>query len=162
MIEHEIISLLSEKKFKLATAESCTGGLLAKRITAVEGCSACFDCGVVSYANHIKEKLLGVDGAVIKKMGAVSAPVALQMARGIIKLSGSDLGIGITGLAGPTGGSETKPVGLVYIALADNRDFEICNRFVFEGGRGEIRQSSADSALLMVWEYIKNGQYGQA
>ena len=103
----------------VATAESCTGGLLASAITDVPGSSAVFGTGVVTYANESKMRLLGIDEALLARVGAVSEEVARQMASAVRERSGSDWGIGITGIAGPDGGTEEKPVGLVYIALAD-------------------------------------------
>ncbi|MGN0452287.1 MAG: CinA family protein [Ruminococcus sp.] len=113
-----LVNKLREAEKKVATAESCTGGLISKRITDVSGASAVFDCGVCSYANAIKEKVLGVKRESLKLWGAVSPQVALEMAQGVRALSSADIGISTTGIAGPGGGTEEKPVGLIYIGIA--------------------------------------------
>jgi nicotinamide-nucleotide amidase len=117
-LEGVVVKLLEARCESLATAESCTGGLLASRITDVPGSSEVFQLGVVTYSNRAKQELLGVPGEIIAREGAVSPQVAELMAQGIRKLAGSSWGIGITGIAGPGGGSSEKPVGLVYVALA--------------------------------------------
>ncbi|NNC55592.1 MAG: CinA family nicotinamide mononucleotide deamidase-related protein, partial [Pseudomonadales bacterium] len=111
-----VVQALGEQKKKLALAESCTGGGIAAQVTAISGASAVFECGVVSYANRIKHDLLGVDAALLEKHGAVSEEVALAMARGVLACSAADYAIAVTGIAGPEGGSEDKPVGTVWIA----------------------------------------------
>lgn len=116
-LEAIVVALLQQRGETLAVAESCTGGLLASRITDVPGASAVFDRGLITYSNRAKEELLGVPAAVIARVGAVSPEVALQMAQGVRRSAGTDWGIGITGIAGPGGGSAEKPVGLVYFAL---------------------------------------------
>ena len=117
-LEGVVGELLRKKKRTVATAESCTGGLLANQITDVPGASEYFLQGVVCYSNESKQKLLGVKTATLKKYGAVSAEVALEMAKGIRKKAGSDFGVAVTGIAGPTGGTKLKPVGTVHIAVA--------------------------------------------
>ncbi len=115
-------SLLAEKlkckRMKVSVAESCTGGLISKILTDVSGISEVYDCGICSYANHVKEKLLGVDSEVLKEFGAVSPQVAAQMAQGVRALASADLGISTTGIAGPTGGSAQKPVGTIFIGIS--------------------------------------------
>ena len=103
---------------KIATAESCTGGLISKLLTDESGVSAVFDCGVCSYANAIKEKILGVDSETLRTKGAVSPEVAAQMAQGVRRLADADVGLSTTGIAGPTGGTDTKPVGTVFIGIS--------------------------------------------
>ena len=117
-LEAAVVNLLKEKHLKVALAESCTGGLIAKRITDIPGSSEVFEMGMVAYSNEVKTTFLGVDEEVIEKYGAVSPECARQMARGIYALSGADMGLGVTGVAGP-GQSENKPSGLVYLALFD-------------------------------------------
>ena len=117
-IEYAVVRRLREEKLKVAFAESCTGGLCAKRITDVPGASEVFECGVVSYSNDIKNAVLGVNKHDLDNYGAVSKPVAQQMAQGVRKLSGADIGVGITGIAGPGGDGTDKPVGLCYVAVA--------------------------------------------
>jgi PncC family amidohydrolase len=144
--------ILQKKKLTLAIAESCTGGLISDRITDVAGSSDYFFCGVVAYSNGIKENLLGVSGKSIKKYGAVSKQVAIEMAEGIQLLAGTDMGIGVTGIAGPRGGTKSKPVGLVYIALASDTK-RIVKKFHFKGSRKEIKLRASEAALEMI---IKN------
>ncbi|MGE0102477.1 MAG: competence/damage-inducible protein A [Blastocatellales bacterium] len=142
-------NLLKFNGYTLATAESCTGGLLAGRITDVPGSSEYFIEGVVTYSNEAKIRMLGVPTDLIERHGAVSQEVARAMADGVRSLAGTTFGIGITGIAGPGGGSEEKPVGLVYIALADDND-AIVRKFVFPGDRQFIRQLSVNAALDMI------------
>lgn len=120
-MESVVIQLASELRLKLATAESCTGGLTAHRLTNVPGSSAVFDGGWVTYSNEFKMKELGVLPETLAKHGAVSAPTAIEMAEGALKQSGADLAVSLTGIAGPGGGSEEKPVGTLFIALAEKR-----------------------------------------
>ncbi len=115
-----LVNVLAENNMKIATAESCTGGLISKKITEVSGSSAVFDCGVCSYSNEIKNKVLGVEQNTLDTLGAVSAETAMQMAKGVRLLANSDIAISTTGIAGPTGGTDTKPVGLVYVGLSTN------------------------------------------
>lgn len=113
-----LIEKLQENKMKVAVAESCTGGLISKLLTDESGVSAVYDCGVCSYANSIKEKLLNVSPETLSVFGAVSAQTAFEMAQGIRTLAQADMGIATTGVAGPTGGTDEKPVGLVYIGIS--------------------------------------------
>jgi len=153
-LEQVVGELLKFRRYTLATAESCTGGLLAGRITDVPGSSEYFLEGVVSYSNEAKADLLGVPKKLIKEHGAVSEEVASAMAAGIRKRAGSTFGIGITGIAGPGGGSEEKPVGLVYIALADDSQ-TTARKFIFPGDRQFIRTLSVNAALDMLRRRIK-------
>ncbi len=116
-LQEKVVALLKEKGLRLATAESCTGGLISKKITEVSGSSEVFDCGVCSYANFIKHKVLGVKEEILQTKGAVSEECAMAMAKGVTKLANADIGVSTTGIAGPTGGTETKPVGLVYVGV---------------------------------------------
>ena len=118
MINYTLVNALKEKKLTIACAESCTGGLIAKSITDVGGCSSVFLGGVVAYANKIKENILGVSGETLKKYGAVSEFTAMEMANGVRRICGSDIGISTTGIAGPDGGTEEKPVGTVYVGFS--------------------------------------------
>lgn len=116
-LQNALVEKLKEKKLTIATAESCTGGLVSKRITEIPGASAVFGCGVCAYANEIKKKVLGVSHETLEKYGAVSEQTALEMAKGVRRLSGADIGISTTGIAGPDGGTDKKPVGLVYVGV---------------------------------------------
>ena len=135
--------------FTLAVAESCTGGLIAQRLTNVPGSSKYFIEGVVTYSNEAKTRLLGVDKKLIKEFGAVSQQVARDMARGVRHKAKTDFGLAVTGIAGPDGGTEEKPVGLVYIALADDAHTEH-KRFVLPGDRELIRWRASQAALDML------------
>lgn len=115
-LAEQLVARLAESKLKIATAESCTGGMVAECLTAVSGASEVFECGVVSYANRIKMKELGVSGQTLARVGAVSEETSVEMAIGIRNKAGSDLGVSTTGVAGPTGGTAEKPVGTVHIA----------------------------------------------
>ena len=138
--------LLVERKNTLSVAESCTGGMIAQRITSIPGSSIYFREGIVSYSNDSKIKLLGVKDETLKAYGAVSENTALEMALGIRKTAGTDYAISVTGIAGPAGGTTDKPVGLVYIGLCGPMIEKVYN-FKFLGGRAEIRESAAITAL---------------
>ena len=153
-LEEVVGRSLKMRGYTLATAESCTGGLLAGRITDVPGSSEYFLEGVVSYSNEAKIDLLGVPKKWIKTHGAVSEQVAGAMASGIRKRAGSTFGISVTGVAGPGGGSPEKPVGLVYIALADDSQ-TTTRKFIFPGDRQFIRTLSVNAALDMLRRRIK-------
>jgi len=142
-------NILSRMKKTLAVAESCTGGLLANRITNTPGSSKYFLMGLVTYSNNAKNKLLNIPLTTIKKYGAVSKKVAFLMARNVQILSGSDIGIGVSGIAGPGGGTRKKPVGLVYIALS-TKDRLICKELHFTGQREIIRQKATQAALNLL------------
>ena len=159
-LETEAVRLLREKNITVAAAESCTGGLLSQRITNVSGASEIFHCGIVSYANEIKEKLLFVERDMLRKYGAVSAVVACEMARGARHQAQSDIAVGITGIAGPSSDGTDKPVGLVYVALYDGDKVqvrEIRSDFKGDGVRDYNRYLSSSVALEMIIDYINHG-----
>ena len=131
----------------VATAESCTGGGVAEAITRIAGSSDWFERGFVTYSNGAKEELLGVSGATLVEHGAVSEPVAAEMAAGAIAHSAADAAVAITGIAGPGGGTPAKPVGLVWFAWAHRGGPAQCRRFVFEGDRQAVRRQSVAVAL---------------
>jgi nicotinamide-nucleotide amidase len=145
--------LLTEKKLTLSVAESCTGGLLGKTITDISGSSAYFKGGVISYANEIKIDLLNVPSVAIEAHGAVSAETAKFMAEGVKTGCGSDLGLAITGIAGPSGGTPEKPVGLVFIGLASSKETKI-KEFRWKSNRQTIRLRSTYAALDMVRKHL--------
>lgn len=155
-IEEAVIEKLKEKHMKVATAESCTGGLIAKRITDVPGASEVFDCGIISYANEIKHRVLGVSEDDLNKYGAVSEPVARQMAQGALKVSGADIAVSVTGIAGPDSDSTNKPVGLVYIGLADRDNVWVRELRTSRKDRSYNRYVSTSNALNMIRLYIDN------
>jgi len=150
---------LEEKKQTLALAESCTGGLIAHRLTNVSGISQYLDRGVISYSNKAKMEVLGVKHCTLESHGAVSSETAVAMARGVREISRTDFGLAVTGIAGPTGGSKEKPVGLVFIALS-TRQGETWQQFNFGGDRLGIKNRTAQAALMMLKNYLevlKNG-----
>lgn len=152
-IEAIVARLLTERGLTLAVAESCTGGLIADRLTDVPGSSAFLERGVVTYSNAAKIALLGVPEEVIREHGAVSEETARLMAEGVRGRAGTDLGIGVTGIAGPGGGTETKPVGTVYIALADGQG-TLCRRFALRWDRRRNKIVASMSALLMLQRHL--------
>jgi nicotinamide-nucleotide amidase len=151
-LEENLGKILMEKKLTLAVAESCTGGLIGHRLTNISGSSDYFLQGAVTYSNEAKEKRLRVDPELLKEHGAVSHDVALAMAEGVRATSGSDIGLAVTGIAGPTGGSEEKPVGLTFIALSDGKDSD-CEKFLFPQDRVRNKERAAQAALnkLRIW-----------
>lgn len=153
--EERLVKRLIERKQKISTAESCTGGLIAQRITSVAGASACFDLGVVTYSNEQKMKILGVSEESLESFGAVSEKVALQMSAGAKRISGADFGIGITGLAGPGGATEDKPVGLVYISVCSKKTHR-AEKYNFSGSRDEVRFKASEEAMKMVLSEIED------
>lgn len=153
-IEEAVVEMLKEKGLKLATAESCTGGLIGKRITNISGASSVFDCGIISYSNEIKHKILGVNEDDLKKYGAVSEQVAKQMATGVLKLSGADIAVSVTGIAGPLSDGTNKPVGLSYIALADKDNVWVKKLNTGRKDRDYNRYVNASNALNMVRVYL--------
>ncbi len=159
-LEATVAGMLITKGSTVATAESCTGGLLAQRLTAVAGSSSYFLRGVVSYSNESKTDLLGVDPGLIARFGAVSGEVASAMAQGIRKSSSADLGISITGIAGPSGGTKEKPVGTVFIGMAFDESGTPSVRshgYRFHGDRGRIRLISSEMALDWIRRYLVKG-----
>ena len=145
-IDSMVADLLRAKGVTLSLAESCTGGLVAKRITDISGSSAYFLEGAVTYADAAKTRVLGIPSELLEEKGAVSAEVARAMAEGMRRRSGSDLALAVTGIAGPGGGSEEKPVGTVFIALADRAGCQ-AERYRFFGNSEEIRTITAFTAL---------------
>lgn len=152
-LEEVVGSLLKERGVKLCTAESCTGGLLSARIVNVAGSSKYFVGGFVVYSNELKTKLLSVDDWVIKEYGAVSEEVCRQMAIGALEETDADISLAITGISGPSGGTENKPVGLTYIGLATDREV-VVKRFYFKGGRNENRFMATQWALEILRKYL--------
>ncbi len=148
-IEEIIGRLLRKRGWMISIAESCTGGLIGHRITNVPGSSDYFDGGVITYSNESKRELLKVPEETITTYGAVSHQTAVAMAEGIRKLRGVKIGIGVTGIAGPAGGTAAKPVGLVYIALSSPVRVE-CKEFRFDGDREMIKLQASEAALNMI------------
>lgn len=157
--EYLLVERLTAKQMTVAVCESCTGGLISKRITNVPGASRVFGYGLCTYANEAKIKLLGVKRETLEKYGAVSENTALEMAEGMIALSGADLAVSTTGIAGPGGGSEEKPVGLVYIGICAKDGFRKVKRMQFgalsDPSRENIRHAASCEALLLALEYLE-------
>jgi PncC family amidohydrolase len=149
--------LLRQRNLTVSVAESCTGGRLGDRITDVPGSSDYFMGGVISYSNAAKVNLLGVDSAVLASKGAVSRKVAIQMASGVRRELKTDIGVGVTGIAGPTGGSRAKPVGLVFIAVCSETS-STCAKKIFKGSRTSIKRQSTEEAVRMLHEFILKDQ----
>lgn len=149
-----ILSALREKHMKLATAESCTGGLISAAFTAIPGSSDVFDCGFATYSNEAKHDMLGVASELIAELGAVSHEVAEKMAIGAIAHSKADVAISVTGIAGPAGGTSEKPVGLVYIGFARRNGASTSHKFNFSGDRTEIRMHTLKEAIGILYDKI--------
>jgi nicotinamide-nucleotide amidase len=147
-LEEVLLCLFSLRKKTLAVAESCTGGLISHLLTSVPGSSEYFKGGVIAYSNEAKTDILGVSEGMIRRCGAVSADTAKEMAIGVARLLKSDIGLSVTGIAGPGGGTEEKPVGLVYIGVAVEGKPET-KRFFFLGERSQILEQSTYFALDM-------------
>ena len=140
----------------VATAESCTGGLIAKLLTDLAGSSGYFRGGVVSYSNEAKTEFLGVPGEQLVAHGAVSAQVARAMAVGVLHRTGADLAVAVTGISGPGGGSAAKPVGLTYVAVADKDGAEV-RRYLWSGDRSGNREATARAAVELLLERVASG-----
>ncbi len=151
----QVANQLLEKNLMLATAESCTGGWVSEVLTTMPGSSRWFEGGVVSYSNAVKHRLLGVPRSVLEERGAVSEAVAKAMAAGAVNCLGSDIALAITGIAGPGGGSETKPVGLVWIGWALPSGV-VAKQFLFEGDRQAVREQSVVMALQELVALLEN------
>lgn len=149
-----VARLLIGRGMTVASAESCTGGLLSATLTDVPGSSAYFPGGIIAYGNDVKRGLLGVRPQSIAEHGAVSGPVALEMAERVRSILGSDIGIAVTGIAGPGGGTAAKPVGTTFIAVVAE-DFTEVQRFNFSGDRGGNRAASVNEALAMLALYLE-------
>ncbi len=150
-----IIRELTARNLTLGLAESCTGGLVAKRLTDTAGASAAIIGGVIAYANSVKESLLGVSSDTLEKFGAVSAETAREMADGARRVLNTDISLSVTGIAGPAGGSAEKPVGTVWIGVALGQTTE-AHHHRFAGDRGEIRERAAEAALTLLWQLLQD------
>jgi len=153
-LEKQIGALLRKHGKTISIAESCTGGLISHRITNVPGSSNYYDCSVIAYSNQSKITILHVSPETLKKFGAVSRQTAIEMAQGIKQISRSDLGLAVTGIAGPGGGTPKKPVGLVYICLASDESV-VCEEFRFKGKREEIKFQASEAALEMIKKHVQ-------
>ncbi len=152
-LEERIVAIMREKKLTMAVAESCTGGMLSSRIIDVAGVSEVYKAGFVTYVNEAKQNLLGVKEETLREFGAVSEQTAREMVLGAIKAAEADMAVATTGIAGPGGGTEEKPVGLVYIACGNN-DAITVKKHLFEGDRQQVRESAVKAALRMLEEEL--------
>lgn len=146
--------LLSKKRLSLTVCESCTGGLLGSMITSIPGSSKYFKGGIIAYSNEVKKNVVGVKEHTLKTSGAVSEQTAQQMAQSTRKIIKSNIAISITGIAGPGGGTKEKPVGTVFIAIADNKKIKVY-KFHFKGNRNQIRKKVCFQALKLIIDFIK-------
>lgn len=149
----KVSQLLVQKKLRIATAESCTGGLIGHMLTNISGSSSYYICGLITYSNAAKHQLLGVPTETLNTYGAVSQQVAEVMAEAMRTLSHVDITVATTGIAGPTGGTKEKPVGLVYVAVAGPLGTNV-RSFQFHGNRLEIKQQTCHAALTMLYEEL--------
>ncbi len=153
LIARKIHTLLIKKSQTVAVAESCTGGLVSKLLTDQPGSSAYFLLGIIAYHNTMKNRILTVKKNILRQKGAVSKETAISLAQAVRRIADSDLSLGVTGIAGPAGGSARKPVGTVYIA-ACNRRKTICRKFCLKGTRGTIRKQAAIESLNLLYSLI--------
>lgn len=153
-MEKTLGNILIQKSLTIATAESCTGGLIGHMITSIPGSSAYFMGGIISYSNQAKCDLLGVSADTLKKYGAVSGETAREMAWGIRERFGTDIGISVTGIAGPDGGTKEKPVGTVFMGFVFDKKEPVSIRYLFKGTREKIKQKTAETALENIRRYL--------
>ena len=153
-LNQKIVSLLKRKKLKIAVAESCTGGMLSSAITSVSGSSKVFTLGLVTYSNQAKISILKIPKKIISKYGAVSVQCCLAMVNNLSKISKSNIAVSITGIAGPSGGTKRKPVGLIYIGIKKSNKIKI-NRYLFKNkGRSNIQKTAVNKALKSILNTI--------
>ncbi len=152
----EVLVAAKSRNKRIVTAESCTGGLLSGCLTASPGSSSVIDCGFITYSDESKTQLLGVPSDAIKDLGAVSDVVASAMAEGALAQANAGIAVSITGIAGPDGGTKEKPVGLVYMALAQTDQDAQVKRYVFAGTRTDIRRAAVGAALELVLTCLKD------
>ncbi len=151
-LEEKVVKLLNEKQLVLATAESCTGGLISKRITDVSGSSAVFNCGIVSYSNEIKESVLGVSRKTLETYGAVSEETVREMVKGVLKISGADIAVSVSGIAGPNSDNTKKPVGTIWLAVSNGKKTYVrhLHKNFTEDVRNSNRNYASDVALKLI------------
>lgn len=156
LLEEKVVKLLSQKGLVMATAESCTGGFIAKRITDVSGSSSVFNCGIVSYSNEIKEKVLGVNHKTLETFGAVSEQTVREMVTGVLTVSGANVAVAVSGIAGPNSDNTSKPVGLIYLACSNGEKIvvrKLENKFQ-EDVRNNNRVCASEVALEMILDMV--------
>ena len=146
----DLIQHLTNTGKTLCTVESCTGGLVFSTLTAISGASAVLDRGFITYSNQAKQDMVGVDTETLAKFGAVSQQTAAEMAKGGLKAAATDLSVSLTGIAGPGGGTDDKPVGLVWISACDKTGQQVTTEHHFSGGRQQIRQAACAAAIKLL------------
>ena len=151
----KIVSLLKKKKLKISFVESCTGGMLSSAITSVSGSSKVFTLGVVAYSNQSKIKVLKVPKNIIRKYGSVSEQVCLTMVKNLSKISKTNISVSITGIAGPSGGTKIKPIGLVYVGIKKGNKIEV-KKYLFKNkGRSYIQKAAVNKSLGLILSFLK-------
>nr|WP_321457010.1 CinA family protein [uncultured Cohaesibacter sp.] len=152
-LANQVLEIASEKGYKIATAESCTSGLIAATLTEIPGASTSFDRGYVTYSNEAKSEMIDVPSNMIAEYGAVSEEVARSMADGALARSGADFAVSVTGIAGPGGGSEEKPVGLIHFAVSSKQFEQMHNKKIFAAmDRENVRAATVEHAMIMLIE----------
>jgi PncC family amidohydrolase len=151
----KLYNALREKNLTLSTAESCTGGMIGASITSIPGISSYYGYGFVTYSNEAKQKLIGVKGETLEKFGAVSAETVLEMAEGALRVSGADIAVSVSGIAGPGGGTEKKPVGLVYIGYAQ-KEKRLFKKLNLSGDRDLVRLLTVKNVLELIVNQLEN------
>ena len=155
LLSNKIVKKLIKKKLKISIAESCTGGLLSGAITSVSGTSKVFSIGLVAYSNQSKINLLKVSKNIIRKYGSVSKQVCLTMVKNLNKISKTNLSVAITGIAGPSGGTKIKPVGLVYVGIKKGNRIEV-KKYLFKNkGRSYIQRAAVNKSLGLILSFLK-------
>lgn len=151
--EKDVVDFLLDNHMTITFAESCTGGLISKRITDVAGASGCFECGFVTYSNRMKEKLLDVSAETLEKYGAVSYETAYEMCKGARLNADADIAVSVTGIAGPGGGTKEKPVGLVYVGICTASVHTVC-KLMLKGNREDVREQTADCVMDLAYRTL--------
>ena len=146
----EVCTFLSENKLTVSTAESCTGGMIAELLTSVSGASGVFGYGFVTYSNEAKRNLLGVKFETLESFGAVSEETVTEMAEGALRVSGADVAVTVSGIAGPTGGTKEKPVGLVWIGFGQKGKETVGYKFIFDGDRDSVRKQTVNKVFDLI------------
>ena len=155
LLAKKIVKILIKKKLKISFAESCTGGLLSSTITSVNGSSKVFTLGLLTYSNQSKTQILKVSKNIIRKYGSVSEQVCLAMVKNLSKISKTNMSVSITGIAGPSGGTKIKPVGLVYVGIKKNDRAEVKKYLFKNNGRSYIQKATVNKSLRLILSFLK-------
>ena len=155
LLAKKIVKILIKKKLKISFAESCTGGLLSSAITSVNGSSKVFTLGLLAYSNQSKTQILKVSKNIIRKYGSVSEQVCLAMVKNLSKISKTNMSVSITGIAGPSGGTKIKPVGLVYVGIKKNDRVQVKKYLFKNNGRSYIQKAAVNKSLRLILSFLK-------